>query len=82
MDQFNFFFVRQEGLYFVLLCFSVDRTKIFYHRESKSRVKHIIPIIEVNKYKLIKLGDIEDMFLLIRIQNYICKQPNLLKKVM
>lgn len=78
----QFYFERQKELYFVLQCFSVDHTKIFYHRESKSQVKHIIPIIESNKYKLIKLKSIKFMFLLIRIENYICKQPNNLRKNM
>lgn len=82
MGPFDFFFKLADDLCFILQDFTIDHAKVFVHRETNTKVKHIIPIKEKNQYTLIKLKNVNSMSHVIRIGNYICKGPNMLKKNM
>lgn len=78
----RFFFKLLDDLCFILQSFIIEHTKIFVHHETNTKVKHVIPIKEENQYTLIKLKNIKCISHVIRVGNYICKNPNMLKKNM
>jgi len=77
-----FFKLANDDLCLIVQSFIVDHAKVFIHRETNTKVKHIIPIKETNLYTLIKLKDINCISHVIRVGNYICKRPNMLAKHM
>lgn len=78
----RYFLKIENNVCFILHCFSVEHTKIFIHQETNTKVKHILPIKEEDKFIFIKVRDIKFISHLIRVGNYICKRPNELKKTM
>lgn len=79
--EIRFFFEIQNELCFIIQCFSVECTKMFYHRKTKAKVKHIIPVKKNDEFLLIKLGSIKSIIQVLKVGEYICKRPNLLKKI-
>lgn len=72
----RFFLEIDNNLYFIFQCYSVIFTKMFCHRQTASKIKHIVPIQDINKFLLIKVKNIKSLIILIRIGNYLCKPPN------
>lgn len=72
----RFFFEIDNNLYFIFQCYNVTFTKMFVHRQTASKIKHIIPIEDINKFVLIKVQNVRSLIILIRVGNYLCKCPN------
>lgn len=72
----RFFFESNDETYFIIQRVTVDRDKMFVHKESGITVKHILPIRESNEFILIKAENIESLEILVRVENYACHQPN------
>ena len=73
--EIRFFFEHNDDLYFILNFFIVEHTKMFVHLETKSYVKHIVPIEKGHGFILLNRRDIKSICHVIRAGNYICKQP-------
>lgn len=54
---------------------------MFHNSTTKKTVEHVIPIVETNDLMLLNLSDIKSMFQLVRVSDYVCKQPNDFKMV-
>lgn len=81
-SSIRFFFEVENDLYFMVRCFSIEHTKMFFHVESNMIIKHILPIKEENIFILLKAKDLIAICHIIRVGNYICKCPNTMKKIM
>lgn len=79
--EIRFFFEIQNELCFIIQCFSVEYTKMFYHQKTKAKVKHIIPVKKNGEFLLIKLESIKSIIQVLKVGEYICKRPNLFKKI-
>ncbi|XP_074098854.1 uncharacterized protein LOC141527332 [Cotesia typhae] len=77
----RYFFEIQNEFYIILQTLKVEHEKIFFHFKTKAKVKHIIPVKQINDYQLIKLSDLESISQVIKVGDYICKRPNLWKQV-
>ncbi|KYN17052.1 hypothetical protein ALC57_10689 [Trachymyrmex cornetzi] len=51
-------------------------TKMFYHRDTKTKVNHVLPIKEENYFYIVQVKYIDYMYKLVRVGNYICKMPH------
>ena len=80
--EIRFFFEYNDDLYFILNFFIIEPAKMFVHLETKSYVKHIVPIEKGDGFILFNLRDIKSICQVIRAGNYICKQPHLMRKVL
>lgn len=78
----RFFFQVDHNLYFIIQCLSVISPKIIVHKRSKLQVRHILPIEDTEEFVLINIRHTKSICNLIRIGNYICKYPNMLKQVL
>jgi len=43
------------------------------------KIKHIIYVMENEKFIIVELGQVKSIKHIIRVDNYICKQPNVIK---
>ena len=85
-----FFFqvINDNKLYLVLKKFAVEHTKMFRHDKASEEfgrpifVTHILPIKDTDTLRLIDCDEIESIDHLIRVENYVCRQPNHFKAVM
>lgn len=76
----RFHIQHKNEWYFVLQCFKIVNDNFFVHEALGSRVEHIIPIEEASELMLVKSSMIQDMSLVIRVGEYICKIPRFIKK--
>lgn len=79
--EIRFFFEIQNKLCFIIQCFSVKCTKMFYENKTKAKVKHIIPVQKNSEFLLIKLESIKSIIQVLKVGEYICKRPNLFRKI-
>lgn len=75
------FFISLNQLYFIVKRFLIDHPNILKHNEIEAVVSHIIPITDSDNFILVKIDQVKYLSHLVRVGNYICKQPNLLKSV-
>lgn len=76
----KFFLKIDQKLYFLLQSFSVVHTKIFFHKETETKIKYILP--KKDKFLFVDVENVNCICHVIRVGDYICKRPNLLRKVM
>lgn len=75
------FFQTEDGLiYFIVDEYIIDNTRYFVHSKKQVQVQHIIPFTKNNSSLVIDCNQIESMFHLIVVGNYLCKRPNMLRK--
>ena len=79
----EYFFTVPDSndIFLVFSTFIVEHPKMFYHTKTNSVIKHIIPITEGSKV-IVKLSDIELIYKVLRFENYVCLEPNLLHKIL
>jgi len=80
----RFFFTKMNlssSLFFVLDCFTVDHSKMFYHIKMQIKIEHIIYVMENERFIIIELGQVKSIEHIIRVDNYICKRPNVIKQI-
>ncbi|XP_067207385.1 uncharacterized protein [Linepithema humile] len=79
----RFFFKSKGVVYFILRQFFVKHVNIIYNQDTMMKVKHVIPVEENrHQFVIINSNDINFMHKVVKIENFICKQPNFLSKVL
>lgn len=79
------FFEFKNNVYFILRHFLIEHVNIIYHRDTMMKVKHILPVKEVHdrhKFIIINSNDVNFIYKVVKIENFICKRPNVLTKVL
>lgn len=71
----RFFFTKMNlsPLSFVLDCFTVDHSKIFYHVGMQIKIEHVIYVKENETFIIIELAQVKSIEHVIKVDNYICK---------
>lgn len=64
------FFTMLDNVFFMFRPLTVIHKKIFYHRDTKTKVNHILPIKEENYFYIVQIKDIDYMYKLVRVGNY------------
>ncbi|XP_057318048.1 uncharacterized protein LOC130663030 isoform X1 [Microplitis mediator] len=77
----KYYLKNGNDLTLVLALFTVLHNKMFIHEETNTVVSHILPVQEENRDILIKLTEINFICHLIKVRNFVCKRPYLLKKI-
>lgn len=77
----RFFFEKENELYFIIQSLKVAHDEMFFHAKTKAIVTHIIPVRKSDEYFLMKLKNIKTISQVLKVGDYVCKRPNLLKKV-
>lgn len=75
------FYKNDNKLFLILQRFAIIYSKCFFHKETKTKVKHILPI-KHDKSLIVDIDNINSICYVIRVANYLCNRPNLLRKVM
>lgn len=76
------FFKMLDNVFFMFRPLTVIHKKMFYHRNNKTKVNHILPIKEKNYFYVVQVKDIDYMYKLVRVGNCICKIPHSMKTIM
>lgn len=76
------FFTKLDNVFFMFRPLTVIHKNMFYHRDTKTKVNHILPIKEENYFYIVQIKDIDYMYKLVRVGNYICKTPHSMKTIM
>lgn len=78
----KFYFVKSSIIYIYLQPLHILHTSIIYHKESGAILDHILPFKETDIPHIIDSRLILHMSIVTQVNNYICKSPNLLRKVL
>lgn len=78
----EFFFTIEEDLYFLIKKFTVDRTKMFEHSSTETKISHILPIIVSNDFLIINVKNVKNVNFYIRFFDYVSILPSLFSSVL
>lgn len=79
----RYFAKTKDDKFIVIRLFDVDHTQVFYHRETRKCVEHLIPVKNSQSYAAFRFSDIVPSLVKVgKIGCYIYKRPNLYRYVM
>lgn len=84
----KFFFIYEHDVCFVMEVLKIDNKRTLFHKDGTIhfnraiKADHVKPITSSKELKVIKTGDLEYCSHLVRVGDYVCRQPNTLKFVM
>lgn len=77
----KFFFACDNNSFMLLNLFTIVHTQMIYHKSTGTKLEHILPIMETENLHIVNILEIEHMYLLTKVDDYICKHPYYFNKV-
>lgn len=67
-----------DSVFCIVSVFKVDQTKFFFHRKTRTRISHIIPVIDCGDIVVCEAKDIVQK--LIQVGDFLCFPPNTIER--